>query len=284
MEFIITNSKAFKQQHPFHLVTRSPWPFMISFVMLGFAQTLVGYFHKFSGSILQNHFFLLFLACFSFAWFCDIIEESTFEGHHTFKVRQGLKLGMLLFIVSEIMLFFSLFWAFFHSSISPTPWIGCIFPPDDVFPVYAWGLPLTNTLLLISSGLTITWSHKSMLLGNFKETIYGLILTLALGGVFLFFQYLEYRSALLSINDGVFGSCFYLTTGLHGLHVFAGAMYLLVCLIRAPLRHFTKRVHFGYEAAIWYWHFVDVVWILVFLFIYWWGGNGKDYVKIFFFD
>jgi len=240
--------------------------------MFSFALALTLYFHKFKGSLFALHLAVLALAIFAIGWWEDVIEESTFEGHHTKKVVKGLKLGMILFIVSELMLFFSFFWAFFHASLSPSPWFGGVWPPLDIEPIDAWGLPFSNTLLLLYSGLTVTWSHKALIAGDLKGTIQGLVLTLLAGVVFLGIQFVEYRDSPFSINDSVFGCCFYSITGLHGLHVLAGALFLAVGLVRILLRHFTRRTHFGYEAAIWYWHFVDVVWILVFLFVYWWGG------------
>jgi cytochrome c oxidase subunit 3 len=271
----IYSQKSFKikkEKHPYHLVSISPWPLLTSLAIFAFAIALVMYFHKFEYAILALHYALLFLGLFATMWWEDVIEESTFEGNHTKKVVEGLQLGMTLFIVSEAMLFFSFFWAFFHSSVSPGPFVGGIWPPISIAPIEAWGLPFSNTLLLLYSGLTITWAHRAFIGGKFNVAVLSLAFTIAIGCLFLFIQFNEYKTATISINDSAFSSCFYMITGLHGLHVLAGTIFLTIGLVRILLRHFTKSTHFGYEAAILYWHFVDAVWILVFLFVYWWGG------------
>ena len=260
------------EQHPFHMVDISPWPIMTSFSLLGLVFSFVSYFHYFQNG--AYHFIISFLIlCFYlFRWFSDIIIESTFEGHHTSKVKEGIQLGMILFIMSEIMFFFSFFWAFFHCSLSPSLIIGCYWPPKYIISLDTWGLPLWNTIILLSSGVTITCAHRGILAGERLTTINGLVATIFYGIIFTFVQGYEYNSAPFSINDGIFGSLFFLLTGFHGFHVLVGSIFLVVCLQRQINYNFTRKHHVGLECGIWYWHFVDVVWLFLFIVIYIWGG------------
>jgi len=179
---------------------------------------------------------------------------------------------MVLFIVSEIMFFFSFFWAFFHFSLAPSIWIGGVWPPKD-FPVLnPWLLPLFNSVILVSSGVSVTWAHRAIVNGNRSDVIIGLIITICWGVLFTGCQYIEYIDAPFSIRDNVYGSIFFLLTGFHGAHVLIGTAFLFVCLIRHINYHFLDTQHIGLEAAIWYWHFVDVVWLFLFCTIYIWGS------------
>lgn len=364
--------------HPFHLVTESPWPFLLSISFFGFFLGLVGFFHNFITYGLFLSFIMLCLVLTG--WFLDIIKEATFEGAHTLKVQKGIKIGVILFIVSEIMFFFSFFWAFFHSSLSPAIEIGGIWPPLGIETFNPWGVPLVNTVILLTSGITVTWAHyaiqhqalryksfknkklplhysslisayflldnrlilncfeenksfiglrksfqKHTLLGLFLQnyvkillslnqfssniyihysvnyfyksflttivlilalinshfirffknsridTLIALTLTIMLGLLFTEIQFYEYLTAPFNISDSIFGSTFFLTTGFHGLHVLVGTIFLIVALIRTFLYHFTRQHHIGLESAIWYWHFVDVVWLGLYISIYHWG-------------
>jgi len=204
-------------------------------------------------------------------WWRDVVREGTFEGHHTSYVRKGIKFGMILFIVSEVMFFFAFFWAFFTSSLNPTVEIGCVWPPKGIIAINPWHIPLLNTFVLITSGAFITWSHHAMLAGYRKESIEALIYTIILAVFFTMLQGYEYTVAPFNISDSVYGSVFYMTTGLHGSHVMIGTIFLTVCLYRHISYHFTRTHHVGFECGAWYWHFVDIVWIFVYFFIYWWG-------------
>lgn len=206
-----------------------------------------------------------------FVWWRDIIDESL-QGHHTTYVQTGLKYGMILFIISEVMFFFGFFWAFFHSSLSPTLEIGCIWPPKGIAVFHPFEIPLINTMLLLLSGVSITWSHHAMIEGYSEEATIGLVLTIILAVIFTVFQAFEYIEASFDISDSIYGTTFYVTTGLHGLHVIVGTILLTVCLFRHYKGHFTPTHHVGFEASIWYWHFVDVVWLFLYAFIYYWGG------------
>jgi len=190
-------------------------------------------------------------------WWRDIIREATFEEKHNKKVQKGLGLGMILFIVSEIMFFFAFFWAFFHSSLAPVFNIGGVWPPKAIQTINSLSIPLTNTFLLISSGATVTWSHHALMGRSKKQCLIGLIFTLILAILFSSLQGYEYCNAPFNISDGIYGSCFYMTTGFHGFHVFVGTVALFCALFRLILSHFTNTQHFGFLSAIWYWHFVD---------------------------
>jgi cytochrome c oxidase subunit 3 len=189
-------------------------------------------------------------------WWRDVIKEAQIEKVHTPVVRHGLRVGMGLFIASEVMFFVAFFWAFFHNSLHISPDI-TQWPPASIKPMDPWGIPIINTLILLTSGFTLTWAHHALKHGKRGQLILGLIVTVALGGLFLSLQVHEYGEA----------------TGFHGFHVFCGSLFLLVCLIRSMRGDFTAEQHVGFEAAAWYWHFVDVVWIFLFVWVYWWGST-----------
>ena len=264
--------KYIKTRHSFHLVDPSPWPFVAGCGAFFTTSGMVGYMHNFqdAGSLCLLG---LFIICYvMYMWWRDIIREATYEEQHTFAVQRGLRLGMILFIVSEIMFFFAFFWAFFHSSLSPAYNIGGIWPPIGIETIQTSGIPLTNTALLLSSGATVTWAHHAIIVRSKKQALIGLILTIILASIFTFFQGVEYFDAPFTISDSVFGSTFYMATGFHGFHVFVGTISLFVAFVRLVFNHMTSTHHFGFESAAWYWHFVDVVWLFLFVTVYWWGG------------
>jgi cytochrome c oxidase subunit 3 len=262
--------------HQFHLVDPSPWPLLASLGAFMLTTGGVLYMHKIidGWGLFTNGFLLILFVMF--VWWRDIIREATYEEHHTFVVQRGLRLGMILFIASEVMFFFAFFWAFFHSSLAPVFNIGGVWPPRAINVMQTNGIPLTNTFILLSSGATVTWAHHAIVLKFKRHTIIALIYTLFLAVLFTYFQGIEYVSLTFNISDGIYGSCFYMTTGFHGFHVFVGTVALFISLVRVVLNHFTNTHHFGFESAIWYWHFVDVVWLFLFISIYWWG-NLKPY-------
>ena len=207
-----------------------------------------------------------------FVWFRDVVREGTFQGHHTKVVQKGLKMGMILFITSEVMFFFAFFWGFFHSSLAPTVELGSVWPPMGINVLNPWEVPLLNTAILLCSGVTVTWAHHALVAGSRSQALSGLFLTISLGVIFTMLQAFEYLEASFTIADSVYGSCFYMATGFHGFHVLVGTLFLAVCLFRLYNHHFTRQHHLGFEAAAWYWHFVDVVWLFLFVSIYWWGN------------
>ncbi len=261
-----------KHYHPWHLVDPSPWPYVGAFGALGLTTGAVMYFHSFQYGSLFILFSMAIIISVMIVWWRDVIREATFQGHHSLVVQRGLKQGMLLFILSEVMFFVSFFWAFFHSSLSPTIEIGSVWPPIGIVPIHYADVPLLNTALLLTSGVTITWSHYAVISGDRYNSIVALVLTIILGVVFTALQVMEYIEAPFTIADSVYGSAFFMATGFHGFHVLIGTTFLIVCLVRLINHHYTRHHHNGYEAAIWYWHFVDVVWIFLFISIYWWGS------------
>lgn len=259
-------------KHPFHIVDPSPWPFMLSVALFNLTMGTVMYFHRYN----YGRFFMLFGLVFTLTimglWWRDVVREATFLGAHTKKVVQGIRMGIVLFIISEVMFFFSIFWAYFHSSLAPTPEIGCVWPPKG-FPVLnPYGIPLLNTAILIVSGFTITIAHHALVANLRDECAKGFAYTLILAFFFLFFQFKEYVSAPFDISDGIYGSVFFFSTGFHGLHVLVGTIFIFVCFLRYINYHFTPWHHVGFEGATWYWHFVDVVWIFLYFFVYIWGS------------
>nr|YP_009918992.1 cytochrome c oxidase subunit III [Elodes minuta]ARH53849.1 cytochrome c oxidase subunit 3 [Elodes minuta]QMP96572.1 cytochrome c oxidase subunit III [Elodes minuta] len=256
--------------HTYHLVNYSPWPLTGAIGTMTLVSGLIKWFHQFNPNLLFLGLLITVLTMFQ--WWRDITREGTFQGLHTMKVTNGLRLGMILFITSEVLFFMSFFWGFFHSSLAPTIELGMSWPPKSITPFNPLEIPLLNTLILLSSGITITWAHHSLMENNFKQCSQGLFLTIFLGVYFSFLQGLEYMEAPFTIADAIYGSSFFMATGFHGLHVIIGTTFLLVCWIRHLKNHFSSIHHFGFEAAAWYWHFVDVVWLFLYISIYWWGS------------
>nr|AFQ62159.1 cytochrome c oxidase subunit III [Endomychus coccineus] len=258
------------KNHPFHLVDFSPWPILGAINAFILMMGIIKWFHLMN----MNLFFIswMIMILIMFQWWRDIMRESTYQGNHTLVVTLGLRWGMILFITSEIFFFISFFWGFFHNSLSPTIELGMIWPPKGINPFNPIQIPLLNTLILLSSGLTVTWAHHSLMENNMKQTNQSLLITVILGIYFSFLQGLEYMESPFTIADSIYGSSFFMATGFHGIHVIIGTLFLLTCLIRNLFNHFSMTHHFGFEAAAWYWHFVDVVWLFLYISIYWWGS------------
>nr|YP_010389925.1 cytochrome c oxidase subunit III [Ahlbergia ferrea]UPU96026.1 cytochrome c oxidase subunit III [Ahlbergia ferrea] len=256
--------------HPYHLVDYSPWPLTSAIGSFTLVTGLIKWFHNFNLNVFMLGYLIIILSMYQ--WWRDIYRESTFQGKHTILVSKGLRWGMILFIISEIFFFVSFFWAFFHSSLSPNIEIGSNWPPSNIIPFNPFQIPLLNTIILISSGFTVTWAHHSLMENNYSQTTQSLFITILLGIYFSILQAYEYIEAPFSIADSIYGSTFFMATGFHGIHVIIGTMFLLICLIRHINNHFSMNHHFGFEAAAWYWHFVDVVWLFLYISIYWWGN------------
>ena len=212
-----------------------------------------------------------------FGWWGAVVKESGTPGLHSPVVRLGLRYGMFLFIASEVMFFVAFFWAYFHFALYPEHVSGAaqaIWPPQGIKTFDPWDLPFLNTMILLLSGTTVTWAHAALLRNDRKQLVQALAITVALGILFTALQVKEYSIAPFPFSGGgVYPSVFFLATGFHGFHVLVGTTFLAVCLFRAMKGHFTPERHFGFEAAAWYWHFVDVVWLFLFVCIYWWGAG-----------
>ena len=262
------------QRHPFHLVDMSPWPLLASFMALAMTFGGVMTFHGYWGGVTMFQMGLVGVTYAAAYWWRDVVREGTYGGHHTAAVQTGLRLGMGLFIVSEVMFFLAFFWAFFHAALNPTDALGGIWPPRGIDPLNAWEVPLWNTVLLLTSGATVTVAHHALLVGasaKGRGTL-ALIATVALAGLFTALQGFEYVTAPFTMADNVYGSTFYMATGFHGIHVILGTTFLAVCLARLAKGHFAPNHHVGFEAAAWYWHFVDVVWLFLFVTMYVWAA------------
>ena len=283
-----------KPNHDYHIIDPSPWPFLGSlgaFVMaiggIAWMQSMKGgSLHMLGLDFAQSHYWLFVIGVgivlyTMYGWWSDTVKEAH-EGHHTRVVSLHLRYGMIMFIASEVMFFVAWFWAFFDASLFPNEtqqfareaYTGGVWPPASIEVLDPFHLPLYNTIILLLSGTTVTWAHHALLHDDRKGLIWGLTLTVALGILFSAVQVYEYMHAPFAFKDSIYGATFYMATGFHGFHVFIGTVFLLVCLFRAMAGHFTAKQHFGFEAAAWYWHFVDVVWLFLFAAVYVWASHG----------
>lgn len=260
------------QAHPYHLVSPSPWPLNTSLSLLTLTLSSILAFQNFTFGIYNLFIALICLVLSMSLWFRDVISEGTYLGNHTLAVQKGLNMGVGLFIVSEALFFLGIFWAFFHSALSPTVELGAKWPPMGIETVNPFELPLLNTIILLSSGVTITYAHHSLIQGNRSGALYGCVYTIILAVIFTAFQGIEYTVSSFTISDGTFASCFYFGTGFHGIHVMVGTAFLAVGFWRILAYHLTENHHLGFESAILYWHFVDVVWLFLYISVYYWGS------------
>ena len=281
-----------KPQHDYHIIDPSPWPALGSLGALTMAFGAVAYMQYLKGN--EFHLLginiagpwllligLLIVLYTMFAWWSDTIKEAH-EGHHTRVVSLHLRYGMIMFIASEVMFFVAWFWAFFDASLYPgdaeqvarAAYTGGHWPPKGIEVLDPFHLPLYNTIILLLSGTTVTWAHHALLHDDRKGLVWGLSITVALGVLFSFVQAYEYIHAPFGFKDSIYGATFFMATGFHGFHVIIGTIFLSVCLLRSMRGDFTPKQHFGFEAAAWYWHFVDVVWLFLFACIYVWASAG----------
>lgn len=278
-----------QDRHQFHLVNPSPWPLLASLAAGILAIGTVFWMHDASIAGIPMTFKLfaagmLGVLAVAALWWRDILKEAVVEKAHSPVARIGLRYGMALFIASEVMFFVAFFWAYFASSFYPVEATGFVWPPKGVVPFNPFDVPFIMTLILLLSGTTVTWAHHALIEGKNKDAAKALLITVILGVIFTCFQVYEYSHAHFGWHDGViegrdiYSSTFFMATGFHGLHVLIGTIFLFVCWIRTLKGHFSPNSHFGFEAAAWYWHFVDVVWLFLFIAVYWWGGHGMDAV------
>ena len=269
-----------EQDHPFHLVNPSPWPIVGSFSLFMLTLGMAMFMHKVTGGGIITAIGFSGVLYTMYGWWRDVIREGRKDKAHTEAVSHGLRVGMGLFIASEVMFFVAFFWAFFNASLFPIapveevwpalaagPW-----PPAGIETFDAWHIPFMNTLVLLLSGTTVTWAHHALLEDKMDDVKTALWLTVLLGACFSGLQVYEYGHAAFGFTQGIYASTFYLATGFHGFHVLVGTLFLAVNLRRAYTGTLTADKHLGFEFAAWYWHFVDVVWVFLFIWIYWWGG------------
>ncbi|TWG63049.1 cytochrome c oxidase subunit 3 [Aminobacter sp. J44] len=286
-------AEAHAKQHDYHIIDPSPWPFLAGVSVFTMAVGGVSWMQYLKGNV--DYTFLgiplatpwLFFVGLAgvlyvmYAWWADTIREAH-EGHHTRVVSLHLRYGMIMFIASEVMFFVAWFWAFFDASLFPNEaaqvarmdYTGGQWPPKGLEIIDAFHLPLYNTIILLLSGTTLTWAHHALLENDRRGLVWGLVITVLLGILFTGVQAYEYMVAPFDFTNSIYGATFFMATGFHGFHVIVGTLFLLVCLLRAMAGHFTPKQHFGLEAAAWYWHFVDVVWLFLFAAIYVWGSWG----------
>jgi cytochrome c oxidase subunit 3 len=279
---------AHAKNHDYHLVDPSPWPAVGAAAAFILAVGAIMWMHGANPAVALIG--LVGVLYTMFMWWRDVVKESH-KGDHTDVVSLHLRYGMLLFIASEVMFFVAWFWAFFDASLFPGDAIQAsrleatagVWPPKGIDVFDPWHLPLVNTLILLTSGTTVTWAHHALLNNDRKGLKWGLALTVALGLMFTSIQAYEYAHAAFAFNrdngGNIYGSTFFMATGFHGFHVIIGTIFLIVCLFRALSGHFRPEKHFGFEAAAWYWHFVDVVWLFLFACIYVWGSAGVKFVE-----
>nr|YP_009919721.1 Cox3 [Metschnikowia drakensbergensis]QMQ98318.1 Cox3 [Metschnikowia drakensbergensis]QMQ98334.1 Cox3 [Metschnikowia drakensbergensis] len=269
----MTNSmRGYIQLHPFHLVSPSPWPLYTSFALMNLALSMGLTAHNY----MNNNFYMLF-NMFSVLyvltlWFKDVMAESTYLGDHTKAVKTGLTQGFYLFVVSEMLMFASLFWAYLHSSLNPTMEMGMSWPPAGMEAMSASELPLLNTMMLLASGVTMTMGHHALMNSNRKDTLYGFIFTTLLIVLFVMLQYFEYMFSSFTITDGVYGSTFYSLTGLHFLHMSMTGIMLGTCSWRIYNYDFTNNSHVFAEMTVLYLHILDILWLFIYMICYWWGA------------
>jgi cytochrome c oxidase subunit 3 len=266
--------------HPYHLVNPSKWPVLTAFAILTFVVGGALALHKDPlGLPIVFAGLAAIIACVFF-WWRDVISEGVHDKAHTAAVSRGLRAGMALFIASEVMFFVAFFWAYFGAAFFPKlpledVWAIApgVWPPKNIIPFEAFDLPFLNTLILLLSGTTVTWAHHALVHNNMRDVVRGLTLTVALGVLFTLCQAYEYSHAAFGLTDGKYAATFYLATGFHGLHVMIGTAFLAVMLVRARRGTLNAKQHLGFEFAAWYWHFVDVVWLFLFIGIYWYTSN-----------
>ncbi|CAH1648843.1 MAG: cytochrome c oxidase subunit 3 [Chelatococcus sp.] len=278
-------AEAHAKHHDYHLVNPSPWPFIGSFgafimavgAVMWMKNMAVGGLH--AGPLVFG-FGLIAVLYTMLSWWTDVVHEAN-TGDHTRVVQLHHRYGMMMFIASEVMFFVAWFWAYFDASLFPheaiqfarAEFTGGVWPPKGIETFDPWHLPLFNTLILLTSGTTVTWAHHAMIHGDRDGVKQALWLTVALGLLFSFVQAVEYSHAAFGFSGNIYGATFFMATGFHGFHVIIGTIFLAVCLYRMYLGHFTPQQHLGFEFAAWYWHFVDVVWLFLFAAIYVWGAG-----------
>ncbi len=278
-------AQAHTKNHDYHIVDPSPWPFVGSISAFVMAVGAIMWMKAMTMAGLKVGPFLFGAGLIGvlytmMAWWTDVVHEAE-KGDHTRVVQLSHRYGMIMFIASEVMFFVAWFWAYFDASLFAGEakqflryeFLGGTWPPKGIEVFDPWHLPLLNTLILLTSGTTVTWAHHALLHNDRQGLKWGLLLTVLLGALFTVVQIFEYTHAAFAFKGNIYGATFFMATGFHGFHVFVGTVFLIVCLLRATAGQFTPKQHLGFEFAAWYWHFVDVVWLFLFLAIYLWGSD-----------
>jgi len=261
-----------RRRHLHHIVRRNPWPFLLA--MFTFLSASAFVFSMYRIPYAGTYLIISLLGAINMLvfWLVEIIEEATNGGSSTKIVEICLEHSICLLFASEVMVFFALFWAYGHSACAPTPAIGCEYPPIGIEIVMPWHVPLLNTLVLLLSGFSITWTHRCFALKNMRNLLDSITYTIFLGIFFLFLQCIEFYSATFDLSDGIFGSVFFFLTGLHAWHVIVGVIAISICEERIFRRHFLENNYIGFVLVVWYWHLVDVIWLVLWLTIYVWAA------------
>ena len=262
------------KNHDYHILPPSPWPLIGAFSAFALAAGGIGFMHAYPWGKWVFFGGLAAVLFTFYGWWSDVVREAK-AGDHTPVVQLHHRYGMILFIASEVMFFVAWFWAYFDASLFPSTAevIGGVWPPKGIHVIDPFELPLLNTLILLCSGTTVTWAHHALIHDDRESAKKGLWCTIVLGLLFSSIQVFEYWHAPFAFKGSVYGATFFMATGFHGFHVIVGTIFLAVCLKRIYNGDFTPGQHFGFEAAAWYWHFVDVVWLFLFVSIYVWGSD-----------
>nr|AZL93184.1 cytochrome c oxidase subunit 3 [Diapriidae sp. ZJUH_2016010] len=257
----------YMNNHPYHIVSNSPWPIIFSINLMNFIISNLLMMNMKNNKFLLIMMMLLIIIMMN--WWKNLMLESLMQGFRTIKCKIMMKFSMILFILSEIMFFMSMFWCYMHMYLSPSIEIGSIWPPKNIEMFNPFLIPLINSIILITSGMTLTYSHYLMINNKFIKSIIYMYMTIILGMMFTTIQIYEYKMSFFNISDSIYGSIFFMLTGFHGLHVIIGTIFLITSL-KNMYNKFSKMNNLSFELSSWYWHFVDFIWLMVYTLVYWW--------------
>nr|AKM70228.1 cytochrome oxidase subunit III [Anoecia fulviabdominalis] len=259
-----------KINQPYFILSLSPWPILMSINTFNFMISNIMLMNFMLNKIFTLNIILMLMI--AMIWWRDIIRESTFQGNHNFFIMNLIKFSMILFIIFEMFLFISFFWNFLHNSLAPSIELGLNWPPKNIKFFNPTLIPLLNTIILLTSSFTVTLFHFYLLNNNKKKTVKLMIYTIILSMYFIILQGIEYKQATFTFSDSIFGSSFFMATGFHGLHVIIGTIFLILNLIRMTKLHISYIHHISFELAAWYWHFIDIIWLFLYMTFYWWNN------------
>lgn len=255
----------------YHLLKPSPWPLTLSISTGIFAIGFIGWNHNYKWGGITALLGITLISIIFSVWSRDTLRESLYLGMHSFTVKKGAMFGFIIFMISETFFFSAFIWAYFYIALNPTVHIGGLWPPLGIKAIDPWTVPLFNTIVLLSSGATVTWSHNAFISEDRKNALQSLLLTIGLGWTFSLLQYWEYKESSFTLSDSAYGTVFFSTLSLHALHIWIGSIWLMVCWIRLFNYQITNLNHLIFEGALLFWHIVDVIWIILFVFYYVWA-------------